>query len=328
MKVIYGVESWQCKPEPLFLALGNFDGVHRGHQAIIKATVEKAKQSGGISAALIFDPHPTVLLNPDPTFALLTGLEERRDMIGALGIDYLIVEPFTPELAALHPEDFISVFLAGKLRVKGIVVGLDYSFGAGGAGKPEMLKRWGGKLSFSVTVLPLLRYKGRLVSSSAIRALLADGQVDAAADLLNYFYFRKGQVSRGKGIGKESIYPTANLSVGPPLLWPAKGVYLTAIGGLGDLRFGVTNIGSRPTFGRKETAAETHIFDFEGDLYNREISIYFLDKLRDTIIFDTPGELKKQVDKDIEKSKRMLEKRYGSLKRLTGEKSLFPAASS
>ncbi len=151
------------------------------------------------------------------------------------------------------------------------------------------------------------KFEGKEVSSSIIRSLLLSGDVNEAADLLRYYFFRQGRVIRGYGIGKKMVYPTANIAANPRLLWPGKGVYLTAVGGLDSgLLYGVTNVGSRPTFAHHETAVETHILDFNNTIYNREIRLCFLDKLRDTRTFSSPHKLKEQIMVDIEKSRELI----------------------
>jgi riboflavin kinase / FMN adenylyltransferase len=315
MELIYGANHWpDHQKTPLFLALGNFDGVHRGHQTILNKAIAAARHAGGRSAAMIFDPHPAVLLWPEQPFSLLTDIADRSELMGRLGLDYLLVEPFTEQLADLTPEQFVKEILINRLNVAEVVVGHDYSFGRGGAGKAETMQQWGRELGFSVSVCPLVRFNQKVLSSSAIRALLLSGAVAEAAELLDYYFFRRGKVVTGSGIGKQLVYPTANLSVSPNLIWPGKGVYLTAVGGCADrIHFGVTNVGARPTFARSQAAAETHILDFNGDLYNRELCLYFLEKLRETETFATPRQLKEQVSRDIARGRKMLNTRFQDL---------------
>ncbi|MEW5783872.1 MAG: bifunctional riboflavin kinase/FAD synthetase [Bacillota bacterium] len=315
MELIYGTERW-TGPEkgPLYLALGNFDGVHLGHQTIIESAVRQALAGGGTSAALIFDPHPSMLLRPGQPFALLTDIVDRAEMMADLGLDYLIVEPFTVELAALTPEQFVRLFLQKRLGVSGVVVGNDYSFGHRGAGSAETMRQWGNTLGFSVDICRLVRYGQRNVSSSEIRKLLTEGAVEAAARLLNYYFFRRGRVVHGRGIGGKLLFPTANISALPHLIWPGCGVYLTAVGGFRDRpRFAVTNVGCKPTFALETAGVETHILDFEGDLYHRELSVHFLEKLRDTRTFESADQLKKQIYLDIERSRELIENRFRAL---------------
>ncbi|HOL18251.1 MAG TPA: hypothetical protein PLY40_08215, partial [Bacillota bacterium] len=214
MEIINGIDRWNSADRrSLTLALGNFDGVHRGHQAIIRTAVDMAGAAQGRSAALLFDPHPSMLLRPDPSFALLTDLVDRAELMAGLGLDYVIVEPFTGDLAALPPERFVEDILVHKLAVSGVVVGYDYSFGHGGRGNTETMAALGKKYGFTVTICPAIRYKQKIVSSSAARDLLQKGAVAEAAGLLNYYFFRHGKVVRGSGIGSKILYPTANIEI-------------------------------------------------------------------------------------------------------------------
>jgi riboflavin kinase / FMN adenylyltransferase len=226
--------AFHASAGPLFLALGNFDGIHRGHQSIIRATVNKAREENGLSAVLILNPHPVIALQPDKQMALLTDIADRADIMRELGLDYLILETFTKELASYTPEQFIMKILHEKLAASGLFIGSNYRFGRNGSGCSETLTSWGKKLGYSVQVSPIVRHKNRDVSSSLIRSLLLSGEVKEAADYLNYYFYRQGRVVKGHGVGKKLVYPTANIAVKARLLWPAGGVYLTAVGNCGQ----------------------------------------------------------------------------------------------
>lgn len=319
MEVINGIERWPGGRRPLFLALGNFDGVHRGHQRIVNTAIENARACGGDGAALVFDPHPSVLLRPERSFALLTDIADRAMLMEKLGLDYLIVEPFTDELASLTPEQFASGMLKQKLNAAGVAVGYDYSFGQGARGQADTMRQWGRQLGFKVDVCGPVLYRRQAVSSSAIRELLRAGAVKEAARRLKYYFFRRGRVVRGHGIGKKLVFPTANITVLPRLVWPGSGVYLTAVGGLGEeLFFGVTNVGAKPTFKEESMSAETYILDFEGDIYNRELCLYFLEKLRDTRAFSSPEQLKEQINLDVRRAGILIGEIYNDLKHQGG----------
>lgn len=307
MQLINSVERWPGETRPVFLALGNFDGVHRGHRQILKTAAEKARAAAGVSAALIFDPHPSILLRPDRAFALLTDIADRAALIAGLGLDYLIVEPFTEELVSLTPEKFVTVILRNRLNVSGVVVGYDYSFGHRGMGRADTMQRWGEELGFDVAVCPPVQFNRKVVSSSAIRELLMNGAVREASELLNYYFFRRGRVIKGHGIGKKMVFPTANISVSPRLIWPGRGVYLTAVGGLSEKPlFGLTNVGDKPTFMQAQMSVETYILDFQGEIYNRELCLYFLEKLRETRAFSSAEELKAQIGRDIQEGRELI----------------------
>jgi riboflavin kinase / FMN adenylyltransferase len=304
MELINGADRLPVQERPLFLALGNFDGIHRGHQAIFKAVVEKARQENGVSAALIFNPHPVIALQPEKPFALLTDIVDRAEIMSEIGLNYLVIESFTDELSALTPVQFIRHILIEKIKVSGVFIGANYKFGKHGEGSAETLDYWGRKLNFSVNVSSMQSYRGKEISSSLIRSMLLNGAVREAADYLNYYFYRHGRVIKGYGIGKELVYPTANIAANPRLLWPGKGVYFTAVGNIEDgLLFGVTNVGARPTFAHYDTAVETHILDFDRSIYDQDLRLCFLEKLRDTRVFSSPHQLKIQIGMDIEQGR-------------------------
>jgi len=315
MELIRGIDKWPGKKkDPLYLALGNFDGVHRGHQTIIKTAIRRACAAGGSSAALIFDPHPSMLLRADQPFALLTDIADRAELMAELGLDYLIVEPFTAALAAISPEQFTRLFLKERLAIDGAVIGSDYSFGCGGSGSAATLQHLGEILNFKVDVCPLLRHGDKIISSSEIRKLLGEGEVEEAAVLLNHYFMRRGRVIRGSGIGRRAVFPTANITSLPHLVWPGSGVYLTAVGGFAEgLRFGLTHVGDRPTFALKAMGVETHILDFDGELYARELSLTFLARLRPTQMFASAEQLKNQIIADREKTVNLIRNRFQNL---------------
>ncbi len=309
MELINGIDRFPVNNAPIFVALGNFDGVHRGHQEILKLAVEKAKQEKGFSAALIFDPHPLIALRAEQPLTLLTDIADRAEIMAELNLDYLIVEPFTTELSNLTPEQFIRQIMLEKLKISGVIVGENYSFGKQGTGSSETLSYWGKELGFDVDIAPMLYYDGTKVSSSIIRSMLLYGAVNKASELLNYYFFRQGRVVKGYGIGNKMVYPTANIATSSRLLWPGKGVYLTSVDKLGSsIYYGVTNVGTRPTFSDHDNTVETHIIDFSGTIYNHEIRVCFLEKLRDTKTFTSPAQLKEQVGKDIEKARDLIDK--------------------
>ena len=317
MQIINGSDRLPHSNKELYLALGNFDGVHRGHQAIITKAIEKAGLSGGVSAAYILNPHPVIALRPENEMALLTDIADRAEIMSSLGLDYLIIETFNSHFAALNPEQFIREILYEKLNVKGLFIGSNYRFGRQGTGNADTLTYWGKKLGFELDVNPMVFYKDKKISSSMIRTLIRGGAVKEAAEFLNYHFYRHGKVVKGCGIGKKLVYPTANITASPRLIWPGKGVYLTAVGRIKDnLLFGVTNVGSRPTFANyDETAVETHILDFNEEIYDREIRLCFLEKLRETRFFPSALKLKEQIERDIEIARTLIDSYSGKLGR-------------
>jgi len=249
LEIINSINHLPHIKKPLFIALGNFDGVHRGHQTILRAVNEKAKAEKGYSAVLILNPHPINALRPGKPVTLLTDLADRVEIMQELNIDYMIIEPFTPAFASLEPLEFVNQVLIDKLNVKGVYVGENYRFGRQGKGTAAHLDQWGKESGFMVSIQPLVTSKNKKISSSLIRDLILKGAVKEAADYLNYFFFREGAVTHGRGVGNKFIYPTANVISSDELLWPWQGVYLTAVGKIKEgLLFGVTNVGSMPTF--------------------------------------------------------------------------------
>ena len=311
MEIIYSANSCFEK-DKLYLALGNFDGIHRGHQAVIRSAVKRARAAGGTAAVLLFEPHPSILLHPDRPFCLLTGMEERAALMAELGLDCLFVEPFTARTASLSPEDFVRSILLQKFGISGVSIGDDYSFGRGGAGGEELMRHYGESAGFDVMVCPMEEASGVAISSSAIKKLLEKGAVEQAALLLNYYFHRRGKIVPGHGRGGKLLYPTANMIPSPLLVWPGPGVYLTAVGGLGQpLCYGLTNVGPNPTFRDSAFSVETHILDFQGNLYGREIGLYFLTRLRDTRSFSSPRLLREQIGDDINRGREIARERFG-----------------
>ncbi len=310
MEIINSINQLPHLTKPLFIALGNFDGVHRGHQAILRAVNEKAKTEQGCSAVLILNPHPVSALRPGKPVTLLTDLADRAEIMQELNIDYMIIEPFTPAFSALEPLEFVNKILIDKLKVKGVYVGENYRFGSQGKGTAAKLDQWGKKFGFFVSIQPLVTYNNNKVSSSLIRDLILDGAVKGAADYLNYYFFREGMVIHGRGVGNKFIYPTANMISSDELLWPGQGVYLTMVNKVKEeLLFGVTNVGSIPTFKVDDNRIiETHILDFNENIYNQTIRLCFLEKLRDTAEFLSPEKLKEQIGQDIMTGRQLIEK--------------------
>ncbi len=311
-----------CRPDScfekkgLYLALGNFDGIHRGHQAVIRSAVNKACAGERTAAVLLFEPHPSMILHPGRRFCLLSGMEERALLMAELGLDYLIEEPFTSGMAALSPEAFVRKVLLQRFKISGVSIGDDYTFGKGGAGGEELMREYGKSMGFDVTVCPMEQDGGAAISSSAIKKLLEEGAVEQAALLLNYYFFRRGAIVSGHGRGEKLLYPTANIVPASQLVWPGAGVYLTAVGGLEQpLYFGLTNVGSNPTFRDSALSVETHILDFHGNLYGREITLYFLMRLRDTRSFSSPLLLREQIGKDIARGRREARERFAHIRR-------------
>ncbi|MGH7429724.1 MAG: riboflavin biosynthesis protein RibF, partial [Candidatus Methylomirabilaceae bacterium] len=237
------------------VAVGTFDGVHRGHQRILRRVVERAREQRGTAAVFTFARHPLEVVNPAKAPHLITPLPIKQEIIRAQGLDLLIAVTFTPDLAGTPPRDFVERYLVDRLRARYICVGYDFAFGKGRAGTPDTLRALGEEFRFVVEIVPPTTFDGQVVSSTLIRGLLASGELLEAARLLGRPYAFRGTVERGAGRGKMLGYPTANLSVTPDLLIP-DGVYVAQVRLREELRRALVNVGTAPTFGGGARKAE------------------------------------------------------------------------
>ena len=300
MKVFKGAEKFPLEyHNKVHLALGNFDGVHRGHQEVLLNAFRSAKSEDEISAALIFTPHPAKVINPDSTLELLSDLKMKSEIISSLGLDCLIIEKFDLGVASMAPEHFFREYLLEKIAVKSLSTGFDYSFGKNAGGTTAQLKKWGEEYGFNLTIAPPVTYENTLISSSLIRKMIYEGDIKRASDYLNYYFYREGEVVKGDGRGKKLGFPTANLDINPELILPGNGVYFTAVSFDGKIMFAATNIGLRPTFSSDRKTVEVNIIDYIGDLYGKRLTVYFLEKIRDEVAFSDANPLIKQLKEDI-----------------------------
>jgi riboflavin kinase/FMN adenylyltransferase len=287
-------------PEPLrgaVLAIGNFDGVHRGHRAVIAAAKARAATLGRPAAALTFTPHPRVFLRPqDPHFQLNDERAKLRLLAGA-GLDGAIVMTFDAALAATSAEDFVGKILRGRFDFSGAAIGFDFHFGKNRTGSPEFLREQGARLGFAVDIVPPLEDEGRPVSSGAVRAALTQGKVVEASELLGAPWFVSGEVIAGARRGRELGFPTANLRLDPSC-GLKHGIYAVRVG-IGSRRYdGVASFGRRPTFDNGAPLLEVFLFDFAGDLYGRTIDVAFIAWVRAEAKFGTIDELKRYMEAD------------------------------
>jgi len=280
------------------VALGTFDGVHVGHQQIIRTAAACARKAGGPSVVFTFSNHPLAVIDPDRSPPLLITAAYREELIAALGTDVLLAVAFDRALLGLSPGAFIDL-LVDNLRPACVVVGPNYSFGHRGAGTPEMLALAGRERGFEVIVPPAVALAGTLVSSTLIRQLILAGDVAAAAPLLGRPFRVSGTVVKGEGRGRTLGFPTANIAAAAGQIVPADGVYATYVHVDGTRFRGVANIGANPTFQGKARHIEVHLLGFTGNLYDRTIAVDFLAKLRDERTFAGAGELKAQIAGDI-----------------------------
>lgn len=287
------------------VALGNFDGVHLGHQRILGQAVEKAHVKGRDAIVYTFDPHPRVVLNQAPEIPRITTSREREVIFEHLGIDVLIMAEFTREFAEQTPEQFVDDVLVEELGVRNIFIGENYRFGKGRSGTPETLKQVAPEKGFTVHVVPPVKVGDDLVSSSRIREYLLKGEIREANLLLGREFTMEGKVihghSRGKGLG----FPTANLKPDPKL-HPPEGVYAVYCRTSEGLHPGVMNIGWNPTFKDRRRAYEVHILDFDTRLYGETIKVYFVERLRPELSFGSVDELVAQIRRDVQRGREVL----------------------
>lgn len=285
--------------EGLILTIGNFDGVHLGHQALLSRVFEYAKETGNKSLVVTFDPHPLQVLRPETKIYRLFDREDQIQQFKKLELDYLLIQPFSRDLSQLSPEQFVKEILLEALNVKGIIVGYDFSFGAHRAGNIQTLNELSKKYHFHSEAVNPLTIDGEIVSSSLIRDSIAQGKMEKAAQRLGRNYYLKGLVEKGDARGKKIGFPTANLHhVG--LFLPRKGVYVTRTL-IGNKYWpSITNVGTNPTFTKTNiTHVETHIFDFDKNIYGEEIQVELCQWIRDENKFNSKEELQLQIQKDI-----------------------------
>lgn len=292
----------QTKGRGIALTMGFFDGVHAGHKKLIDGVLKSAELMGLGSAVLTFWPHPRLVLQKDPEkLRFLTTLNEKSKIVSKCGIDFLIVQEFTPQYFNMAPEAFIN-HLVKDYHVKHFVVGADHRFGKGGTGNADLLKQLSQELDFTVEVIEQLIVDGVNISSTKIREALIKGDIDRANHMLGYPYLITGAVESGNQVGRQIGFPTANIRPNDPLkLIPLEGVYAVVVNIDGEIKQGMLNIGFRPTIesSRRQTI-EVHIFDFDKEIYNSGIEIALIKRLRNEKRFPSVEHLKQQLDKDKE----------------------------
>jgi riboflavin kinase/FMN adenylyltransferase len=287
------------------LALGNFDGLHRGHMKIIDRVRRRAGERGGTPAAMTFDPHPPRVLRPDKAPALLMTTEQKIEALARSGMQGVAIIRFTHDLSLWDPEMFVRTVLVEWLHVSEVWVGANFLFGHERAGTFSVLRTLGARYGFRAEKIDPVRYKEFVVSSTRVRRLVAEGRVDEAGALLGHHYFIDGTVSRGAQRGRELGFPTANLDT-PNELLPPSGVYATT-STIGEVVYpSITNIGTRPTFGDVDkTMVETHIFDFDRDLYDTSLRLSFVQRIRDERPFPDADGLRAQIEADCRSARRL-----------------------
>jgi riboflavin kinase/FMN adenylyltransferase len=288
-------------PRHAVLSIGNFDGVHLGHRAVLEHVVERARSLGGPAVAMTFDPHPVKLLRPTQAPSLVTTLEQRLELIARTGIDTTLVVPFTHRLARVAAGDFVRDVLVDRLAVREVYIGKNFRFGADRGGNVELLQRMGGELGFRAASWPIVEAAGGVVSSTRVREAIARGRVREVCELLGRAFFVAGVVLEGKRLGRTLGFPTLNVEVENEI-GIAHGVYVTAvhIPSFETTFQAVTNVGVRPTIHDSAmTTVESHVLDFTGDVYREKVRLFFLARLREEQAFTSTTELMNQIQSDV-----------------------------
>ena len=301
MKIYRSLDEVPADFGPSALTIGNFDGVHFGHRRILRSLKSLAGERGWKSSVLTFDPHPTHVVAPERAPRLMTSPARRAELMEEEGIEQVLILPFTAELALLSAEDFVRRIIVDRLGARAVLVGDNFRFGHRHAGNIRLLTELGKRLGFETVIVPAVACRGRVVSSSGIRELIAAGRVSLAARLLQRPYALEGDVVSGRGVGSKQTVPTLNLQTTAELV-PARGVYVTRTHDLsgGGRWNSITNIGYRPTFGQSdELSIETFLLEPLDGAPPMRIRVEFLWRLRDERKFDTPDALKAQIVKDV-----------------------------
>ena len=288
---------------PTVMTIGTFDGVHIGHLKILNKIINHAKSTELKSSVLTFFPHPRMVLQKDANIKLLNTIEEKINILERLGLDVLIIHPFTKEFSRLTATEFVRDILVNTLNTKKVIIGYDHRFGRNRTANINDLVTFGNTYDFSVDEIPAQEIDDVSVSSTKIRKALEDGDIETANNYLGYDYMLTGSIIKGKGIGKQLGYPTANLSIAEDYkLIPKNGAYVVNSVINGKMVYGMMNIGFNPTVNGTKKSIEVNFFNFDADLYNLKIQVNILVRLRDEHKFESVDALKTQLAKDKEKS--------------------------
>ena len=289
------------------LTIGVFDGVHAGHRYLLAKLQQRAAEKNLLSGVVTFNPHPQSVLHPHNQLPSLSNLEDRVRAFRELGVKIVAVLTFTPKVAQLSAREFISL-IKKQLRMRGIMVGPDFTLGRGGEGNIDLLCSLGREMDFSVEVISAYTINGEVVSSTLIRRALVQGDMRKAERLMGRYFYLGGTVITSDKRGRVLGFPTANLDIKPQQALPGNGIYATIAQVDGKQFPSATNIGIRPTFGEGEKTVETHLLNYKGDLYGKDIRLEFVQKLRDEQRFPSSEELKVQIEKDVREAEAILAK--------------------
>ena len=298
MKIFNNINEFNCKKSTI-ITIGTFDGVHLGHQKILKKLNVEAENNGLESCVLTFFPHPRTVLNPDSSLKLINTIDERISLFKKSKIDNLIVHPFTKGFSELDSEDYVKNILVDQLKAKIVLIGYDHKFGKNRTADIKNLKEYGIKYNFEVIEIKAEEINDIAISSTKIRNSIEEGDIQLTNSYLGYEFSFFGKVVKGNSIGKTLGFPTANIKIGTDLkLIPKNGVYLISTIINQKIIFGMMNIGIKPTTNKNTKSIEVNLFDFNQDLYDKNITIYIKQFLREEIKFDSLNELKLQIEKD------------------------------
>ncbi len=302
MKLIEGLERIRRMDRPV-VTIGNFDGIHIGHQRIIEEVRRKAAEIDGVSALITFDPHPLSLLKPENLEGLITPLPVKKRILEEMGIDVLIILKFEESFRGLEPEDFIRDVLVKRIGVSVLVLGYDFRFGKDAKGDVNLIEKLSEKYGFLFRKIDPVTLDGEKVGSNRIRKMIVDGDLLRVRDFLGRTFSVTGKVIYGAGLGKKIGFPTANLAFSENQLLPKKGVYITEVELHGNYYPSVTNIGFKPTLNLERISVETHILDFHKDIYGMEIEVKFYERIRDEMKFGSLEELRSAIAEDVKKAR-------------------------
>lgn len=311
MKLLTSIESMNVIRQPVVLAAGTLDGVHKGHREVLETAVAKARYQSAESWLMTFHPHPMDVLAPHRKPPLLTTQDEKLQRIAEVGFTGCLEIPFTKEFSQWEPRAFIEHLREYIPGLQEIVVGQNWTFGRKAEGTVDRLREWAGEMDFKVTMVSPILWKGETISSSRIRKAINEGDLEDAEHMLGRPYEIKGRVVHGRQVGRQLGYPTANLQMPERLVHPRPGIYAVLVRMDGELRDGAAYYGRRPTFedDTHELTLEVYLLDWEGDLYDRDIEVRFVKFLREDRRFDGEVQLKEQIGKDIAQARRVLKRR-------------------
>jgi len=311
MKIIRYLKNIILPKKKRYIALGVFDGVHLGHQKLIKLTVDKAKKNDGISIIATFDPHPDIIINPKSNVFLLTTLEERISLIKDSDVDVFLIIKFNKTMSKMSPEDFISKILVDSLQVKELFVGFNYKFGFRGKGNTDILREYSKIYKFKTHILKPIAANNTIISSTRIKDYIKSGEIGKAKKILGHDITISGRVISGKGRGRKLLnFATANIETPSDKILPVNGVYLVEIKIDNKKYYGLMNIGIKPTFKEIERTIEVHIINFNKKIYNEKVIVNILQKIREEKYFSNTNLLKKQIENDILIAHKIINKNY------------------